>query len=140
MIQRQEGTLRRQRLLPVHVEGRPGDTMVLQVLNDVRLVSLSLTRGPGTAGLPPFPIMVSRWPPPIGNGPIKAVRAVQLPSLPVQKGHAVPLACNGNGGGASGPRRHCLLPLHALFGLSRLTWHRDFAPEVYERIDCVLML
>lgn len=32
------------------------------------------------------------------------------------------------------------LPLHALFGLSRLTWHRDFAPEVYERIDCVLML
>lgn len=32
------------------------------------------------------------------------------------------------------------LPLHALFGLSRLAWHRDFAPELYERIDCVLML
>lgn len=32
------------------------------------------------------------------------------------------------------------LPLHALFGLPRLLWHKRCAPELYERIDCVLML
>jgi len=32
------------------------------------------------------------------------------------------------------------LPLHAMFGLPRLLWHKHFAPDVYDRIDCVLML
>ena len=32
------------------------------------------------------------------------------------------------------------LPLHAMFGLPRLLWHKRFAPETYEQIDCALML
>lgn len=32
------------------------------------------------------------------------------------------------------------LPLHAMFGLPRLLWQKRFQPEVYERIDCALML
>lgn len=32
------------------------------------------------------------------------------------------------------------LPLHAMFGLPRLLWQKRFQPDVYERIDCALML
>lgn len=32
------------------------------------------------------------------------------------------------------------LPLHAMFGLPRLLWHKRFAPEVYDQIDCAFML
>ncbi len=32
------------------------------------------------------------------------------------------------------------LPLHPMFGLPRLLWHKRFLPQVYERIDCAMML
>lgn len=32
------------------------------------------------------------------------------------------------------------LPIHALFGLPRLVYFRRHTPEIYERIDCVMML
>lgn len=32
------------------------------------------------------------------------------------------------------------LPLHAMFGLPRLVWFREKRPELYRRIDCVMML
>lgn len=32
------------------------------------------------------------------------------------------------------------LPLHAMFGLPRLLWHKRYAAEAYEQIDCVMML
>lgn len=43
------------------------------------------------------------------------------------------------------PRRETILrrtglPLHPMFGLPRLLWHKRFSPQAYDRIDCAMML